>query len=143
MGGFASGRVSLVLPTGWSFLGILGLSHVLAAVALALWAPGFLWKTCLWSGLALSLAMGVWHALYRGIVPVALDYSGNGWARLHLRCGTILRARRLDGVFVSPWLVIAHFREELRGKRYTCLIPCTRFNRNVHRQLRVLLRHPL
>jgi hypothetical protein len=87
--------------------------------------------------------MGVWHALYRGIVPVALDYSGNGWARLHLRCGTILRARRLDGAFVSPWLVIAHFREELRGKRYTCLIPSTRFNRNVHRQLRVLLRHPL
>jgi hypothetical protein len=143
MGGFVSGRVSLVLPTGWSIFGILGLSHGLAAVALAVWDLGFLWKTWLWAGLALSLAMGTGHFLYGAAVPVALDYSGNGWARLHLRCGTILRARRLDGAFVSPWLVIAHFREELQGKRYICLIPSTRFNRNMHRQLRVLLRHPL
>jgi hypothetical protein len=143
MGGFVSGRVSLGLPIGWSVLGILWLSHGLAAVALALWSLGFIWKAGLWAGLGLSVAMGTGHFICSAAVPVGLDYSGNGWARLHLRCGTLLRARRLDGAFVSPWLVIAHFREELGGKRYTCLIPCTRFNRNMHRQLRVLLRHPL
>lgn len=76
-------------------------------------------------------------------MPVALHYSGTGWARITVRSCQRFRARRLDGALVSPWLIIVSFREELKGRRYTCLIPCTQKNQDLHRQLRVLLRHPL
>lgn len=141
--GFMPGVVRIAVGYSPGLLGVLLVAHGLGLAAMGLW--NFPWglKLGLLPILILSGFYHLWQARHAESAMVRLDYCGNGWARMELRNGTRLRARRTGAALVSPWLVIVRFRAENRGSRHTCLVPLQRGYEREHRQLRVLLRHPL
>ena len=112
--------------------------HLTAIVVCAPLPLPFIWRVVLVASILCAFASNAYLYVQRS--PRRLHWSPEeGWT-LTSRDGKEHDVELLPEAYLSPWLVVAHFKDE-RGKRRTVMLAQDSVRREGFRRLKVLLRY--
>lgn len=107
------------------------------AATLILWNMTTLyWSYSLF--ITLFILLGVWQARLQHEKIISIKYKGDDLWILELNSRSYLKTRLLSNYYVTPWLLVMNFKS-VHGKKYPVVLLKDRADKDVLRQLRVLL----